>query len=172
MDSFFGIGAAELVVILFLAGIVMGPKRIRQVAFWLGKVTAQLQAVSRGFTRQLNAELSAIDDNGDMKDAWGEVQDLRQQLADLKREITSVATQPIAEGHKAIEEAKHTIDNTIHPPNLNSDNRVKNINSQSTSKPQNGDSNQNGEANLDGDPGQNGDVLNLPNLVDVADDPE
>ena len=116
MDSFFGIGAPELVVILFLAGIVMGPKRIQQVAFWLGKVTAQLQAISRGFTRQLNAELSAVDDGGEMKDAWGEVQDLRKQLADLKREITSVATQPMVDGQKAVNEARRAVDNTIRPP--------------------------------------------------------
>jgi Sec-independent protein translocase protein TatA len=153
MDSFFGIGAPELVVILFLAGIVMGPKRIQQVAFWLGKVTAQLQAISRGFTRQLNAELSAVDDGGEMKDAWSEVQDLRKQLADLKHEITSVALQPMAEGQKAVHEAKHAIDNTIRPPHLNPKNKPK-------AETELKDSSQNGESNA------------LPNIVEVSDDPE
>jgi len=160
MDSFFGIGAAELVVILFLAGIVMGPKRIRQVAFWLGKVTAQLQTISRGFTRQLNAELSEVDDDGQMKDAWGEVQDLRQQLADLKREITSVATQPIAEGQQAIQEAKRAVDNSIRPPNLGPENWIPKETAMQNDDPQTGESNQNGESN------------NLPNVVEVSDDPE
>ena len=154
MDSFFGIGAPELVVILFLAGIVMGPKRIQQVAFWLGKVTAQLQAISRGFTRQLNAELSAVDDGGEMKDAWGEVQDLRKQLADLKREITSVATQPMVDGQKAIHEAKRAVDNTIRPPHLNHENFI----SKTATEPK--DSSQNGESTA------------LPNIVEVSDDPE
>lgn len=160
MDSFFGIGAAELVVILFLAGIVMGPKRIRQVAFWLGKVTAQLQAISRGFTRQLNAELSAIDGEGDMKDAWGEVQDLRQQLADLKREITSVATQPMVEGQQAVGEAKSAVDNTIRPPNLGPENWISKANEQQQPEPQKGESSKNGESK------------DLPSIVEISDDPE
>lgn len=154
MDSFFGIGAPELVVILFLAGIVMGPKRIRNVAFWLGKVTAQLQAISRGFTRQLNAELSSIDGDGEMKDAWGEVQDLRRQLADLRSEITSVATQPMVEGQKAVQEAKKAVDNTIRPPNLGAENFV------SKTKSEQIDSSQKGESS------------DLPSLVEVSDDPE
>lgn len=160
MDSFFGIGAAELVVILFLAGIVMGPKRIQQVAFWLGKVTAQLQTISRGFTRQLNAELSSVDDDGQMKDAWGEVQDLRQQLAELKREITSVATQPIAEGQRAIHEAKRAVDNSIRPPNLGSENWISKENATQNNNPQTDESNKNGESS------------NLPNIIEVNDDPE
>ncbi len=113
MDSFFGIGAPELVFILLLAGLVMGPKRIQQVAFWFGKVTAQLQAVSRTFVRQLNAELSTVDDNGDMKDALKEMQDLRRQLAELKSEVTSFATTPMAEGQKAAKEAKDAFNYTI-----------------------------------------------------------
>lgn len=154
MDSFFGIGAPELVVILFLAGIVMGPKRIQQVAFWLGKVTAQLQSISRGFTRQLNSELSAIDDGGEMKDAWGEVQDLRQQLAELKREITSVATQPMMDGQKAVQEAKRAIDNTIRPPNLGPENFISRTEAESK------------------DSSPNGKSSDLPSIVEVNDDPE
>jgi Sec-independent protein translocase protein TatA len=155
MDSFFGIGAPELVVILLLAGIVLGPKRIRQVAFWLGKVTAQLQAISRGFTRQLNAELSAIDNDGEMKGALEEVQDLRRQLADLRREITSVASEPLAEGQKAVHEAKNAVDNTIRPTHMNSEEySIKKKASESQ------------------EPSENGESTDLPNIVEVNDDPE
>jgi len=114
MDSFFGIGAAELVVILLLAGIVLGPQRIRQVALWLGRMTAQLQIISRGFARQLNEELTALDEGHDVKEAWSEMQDLRRQLAELKSEITSVATQPMAEGRKAVQEAQSAL--KLHSP--------------------------------------------------------
>lgn len=154
MDSFFGIGAAELVVILFLAGIVMGPKRIRHVAFWLGKVTAQLQAISRGFTRQLNAELSAVDDDGQMKDAWGEVQDLRNQLAELKREVTSIAVEPMAEGRKAVHDAQKAVGNSIRPPHLD---------------PQKSPVETKTDRNVNA---QNGESSDLPTVVEVSDDPE
>ena len=154
MDSFFGIGAPELVVILLLAAIVMGPKRIQQVAFWLGKVTAQLQAVSRSFTRQLNAELSSVDDGGEMKDAWSEVQELRRQMADLKREITSVATQPMKEGQKAARDARYLVENTIKPPTIDLENSVE----KKETPPEK--SSQNGTSTV------------LPNLIEVSDDPE
>lgn len=154
MDSFFGIGAPELVVILLLAGIVLGPKRIQQVAFWLGKITAQLQAVSRGFTRQLNAELSSVDDGGEMKDAWSEVQDLRRQMAELKREITSVATQPMKEGQKAVQDARNVIDYTIKPPTIGQENSTKKKETEQKA------------------PSQNGTPTDLPQLIDVSDDPD
>ena len=154
MDSFFGIGAPELVVILLLAGIVMGPKRIQQVAFWLGKVTAQLQAVSRSFTRQLNAELSSVDDGGEMKDAWSEVQDLRRQMADLKREITSVVNQPLSEGQKAVRDARYLVENTIKPPAIDLENSVEKKETEPEKSSQNGTS------------------TVLPNLIDVSDDPD
>ena len=79
MDSFFGIGFPELVLILLLAGMVMGPQRIRQVARTLGRLVAQVQGISREFTRQLNAELDAID-NKEMRGTINDVNELRQRL--------------------------------------------------------------------------------------------
>lgn len=165
MDSFFGIGAPELLVILLLAGIVMGPKRIQQVAFWLGKITAQLQSVSRGFARQLNAELAAVDEDGDLTDAWKEVQDLRRQLKDLKTEITAVATQPMAEGKKAVNEARQTVENSIRPPQLKQP---------KTSPPPEAAPADNGQIDdlqrqIDDLPGQ---PDSLPRPLEVSDDPE
>ena len=121
MDSFFGIGAPELILILIIAGMVMGPERIVRTARWLGRTSAQLQGISRTFMRQLNAELTGIDNEGEMTNAWGEVQDLRRQLADLKKEITSVATQPVKEGQQAIRDARDEVENTIKPPTIGKD---------------------------------------------------
>ena len=91
MDSVFGIGFPELFTILILAGIVMGPERIGRVARWLGKVTAQLQSISRSFVRQLTVELESIDDGGQMKETVKEIQDLQKQLAELRGEIRGQA---------------------------------------------------------------------------------
>ncbi len=49
MDSFFGIGLPEFVLILVIAGMVMGPERIVRMARSLGVVTARLQNISRSF---------------------------------------------------------------------------------------------------------------------------
>ncbi len=150
MDSVFGIGAPELIVILLLAGIVMGPQRIRHVALWLGKTTAALQSISRGFVRQLNAELDAVDGGGDLRDTMNEVKELRQQITDLRREITRGTIAPINESKQILKESQQMVERSIAPPSL------KRTNS---------------GASDDGDQ-EASSTPELPKLVEVPDDPE
>jgi hypothetical protein len=118
---------------------------------WLGKVTAQLQSISRGFARQLNEELSALDEGHDVKEAWSEMQDLRRQLAELKSEITSVATQPMAEGRNAVREAQ----SALKIPNLAPATESTTRQPESTARPI-----------------RNGSPTAVPMPLEVADDPE
>jgi Sec-independent protein translocase protein TatA len=85
MESFFGIGLGELIVILILAGLVMGPQRVRQVAFTLGRYLARVQRASRQLTRELNAELDSLD-GGELRGAAREMDELRRELASFRRE--------------------------------------------------------------------------------------
>jgi Sec-independent protein translocase protein TatA len=159
MDSFFGIGAPELILILILAGIVMGPQRIRQAALWLGKTTAQLQAISRGFVRQLNAELDSVDQDGEIKSAMKEVQELRRQVTTLRQELTSAAVGGVNAGQKAIKETRELVENSIKPPNLET------IGSASDDDSQNSAGSETPASETTSPP-------ELPNLVHVPDDPE
>jgi Sec-independent protein translocase protein TatA len=86
MDSIFGIGVPELIIILLLAGVIMGPQRIRQVAYTLGRITAQLQRVSKEFTRQLNAELDSLEDDS-VRETLNDVRQLQKEVAELRREL-------------------------------------------------------------------------------------
>ncbi|MGB1252884.1 MAG: Sec-independent protein translocase subunit TatA/TatB [Candidatus Promineifilaceae bacterium] len=83
------IGFSELVFILILAGLVMGPNRIRDVARWLGQTTAKLQGISRQFRNQLNNELDAAEKE-DLRGALDDIKDLRRQVVELRRELVSV----------------------------------------------------------------------------------
>jgi Sec-independent protein translocase protein TatA len=152
MDSFFGIGAPELIFILILAGIVLGPHRIRDIARWLGKTTAQLQAISRGFTAQLTKELDAIDESGDLKETLQEVKDLRRQVTELRHEITRGVSEPVNEARTLLKESKESLNQTILPPALQAAQEEKVA------------------------PAANGEgqrpPLKLPKPVKVADDPE
>ena len=118
MDGIFGIGLPELIVILIIAGVVMGPKRIGQTARWLGKLTAQLQGISRQFVAQLNNELDAADDSGELKAALQEVRDLQQQMADLRKEVGAVATGAMKEGQTAVSDTKKAVEDVVKPPSL------------------------------------------------------
>ncbi len=159
MDSVFGIGFPELFTILILAGIVMGPERIGKVARWLGKVTAQLQAISRGFVRQLTVELESIDDGGQMKQTVKEIQDLQKQLAELRGEIRGHAKGFVTESKSAVNEIEHS----IKPPTLGKlipEEKVPEANDPAES---------NNGSSTDKDQSK---TPQLPKLVDVADDPE
>jgi Sec-independent protein translocase protein TatA len=112
MDSILGIGLPELMVILILAGIVMGPHRVRDVARTLGRVTAQLQGISREFARQLNAELDALEGDdvkgaiGDMRSLQREVEALRQELKQVPRSFTNEAKETLRESQAAFKGEK------------------------------------------------------------------
>lgn len=145
MDSIFGIGFPELVTILILAGIIMGPERMGRVARWLGRVTAQLQAISRGFVRQLTAELEAVDDSGEMKNAVQDIKELQRQIAELRGEISGQTRGAVQDGRTAFKD----IERSITPPQK-----------QAVDKPANG-------AATGSQPSSQ-----LPNVIDVPDDPE
>ena len=90
MDTgFLNIGFGELIFIFILAGLVMGPTRIRDVARWLGQATAKLQGISRQFRQQLNNELDAAEKE-DLRGALDDIKDLRRQVVELRRELISV----------------------------------------------------------------------------------
>lgn len=52
----FGIGGTELLVILVVALIVLGPKSVPQIARTLGKAMGEFRRVSTEFQRTLNME--------------------------------------------------------------------------------------------------------------------
>lgn len=104
MDSFFGIGLPELILILLLSGLVMGPHRIRKVAHSLGRWTAQLQAISRQFARQLNAELDALDDDT-VRNTFNDMRELQREVQELRRELGNVPNSLRSQGQGIVDEA-------------------------------------------------------------------
>lgn len=166
MDSFFGIGFPELILILIVAGIVMGPERIGQTARWIGRTTAQLQKISRGFIRQLNQELDSSGDGQALRETMQELQQLRRELTDLRGEVnqtTRGATQAGREAFKGIE-------NSIKPP----DPKTPQMTSPPSLSEQGTDavtaSGKNGSASVERSKGTA--VPPLPRPVDVPDDRE
>ncbi len=117
MDSFFGIGLPEFVLILVIAGMVMGPERIVRMARSLGVVTARLQNISRTFLRQLSAELDSVDDTGALRSTAEELKQLKQQVADLRDEVFTLAGEGIAP-QKAPKTINGATRNSILPPTL------------------------------------------------------
>lgn len=115
MDSIFGVGLPELILIAIIAGIIMGPERIVMGARWLGKTTSQLQGVSRSFFRQLNAEIDGIDQSGELRETMAE---LRREVNELRSEVMGVAALTGAELREATADLDLETVGTIAPPSL------------------------------------------------------
>jgi Tat protein translocase TatB subunit len=64
----FGVGTNELVVILLMAVIVLGPERLARTARELGKFTRNARAYISSFSDELKGELEVLDDLKDIKD--------------------------------------------------------------------------------------------------------
>jgi Sec-independent protein translocase protein TatA len=164
MDSFFGIGLPELLLILLLAGMVMGPHRIRFVARKLGRLTAQLQAISRQFARQLNAELDALDSD-DIKGTMNDVRELQKELESLRKELGRAPRALMEDGKSAIKEGKKVVEEG--PKSLQEgDSKVK-----STTVPQADVAPETVTADKDKANGSAGERP-LPKAIEVPDDPE
>jgi sec-independent protein translocase protein TatB len=68
MDGIFGIGGNELIVILLLAAIVLGPERLVRSARELGKFIRNVKNYFSALTDELKAELDILDDIKEVRD--------------------------------------------------------------------------------------------------------
>jgi sec-independent protein translocase protein TatB len=67
----FGIGTNELLVILLLAAIVLGPERLARSAREIGKLVRNLKAYFGSLSDELKSELDVLDDLKKVKDDLG-----------------------------------------------------------------------------------------------------
>jgi sec-independent protein translocase protein TatB len=62
MDSVFGIGGSELIVIIILAAIVLGPERLARSAREIGKFVRNVKSYFTSLSSELKAELDVLDE--------------------------------------------------------------------------------------------------------------
>lgn len=108
MELIGNLGFGELMFILIMAGVVMGPERIRNVARWLGRINAQLQSFSRAFMKQLNDELDA-NERGELKAALADIKSLQDEMRQLRTEIASAPQALMGDAQAAVDEAKQAL---------------------------------------------------------------
>ena len=92
-----GVGPLELIVIMAIALIVVGPERLPEVARSIGKVWRQLHNMSRLVTAQWQEELSAAVQFDSEKKGLHEalVEPLQAARADIERALTGPMSAPV-----------------------------------------------------------------------------
>ena len=66
--NFFNIGTAELLLIFAIALIVVGPRRLPQIARDFGKILNDLRKMSQEFTAQMTQELDALPKESEIRE--------------------------------------------------------------------------------------------------------
>ena len=86
----FGIGLPELVVILAVALIVLGPQRLPEVARMLGRAYAQLRRASEEFQNAIRQDLTVLERQEDTNRNKAVSQEIRERCADVEDVQTAV----------------------------------------------------------------------------------
>ena len=88
--AMFGIGLPELVVILAVALIVLGPQRLPEVARMLGRAYGQLRRASEEFQNTIRQDLAALERQEDANRNKAVAQEIRERCADVEDVQTAV----------------------------------------------------------------------------------
>jgi Tat protein translocase TatB subunit len=86
----FGIGLPELVMILVLGLLVLGPKRLPEVARMLGRFYGQLRRASEDFQRTMRQDLEALERQEDVDRNKAVRDELRERFASFDGVQTAI----------------------------------------------------------------------------------
>jgi sec-independent protein translocase protein TatA len=80
----FGIGLPELMVIMVLALLVLGPQRLPEVARLVGRAYAQLRRASEEFQNTIRQDIAAIERQEDVHRNRAVAQELHERFAAME----------------------------------------------------------------------------------------
>lgn len=129
--NFFNIGTAELLLIFVIALIVVGPRRLPEIAQSLGKIVSDLRKMSQEFTVDMMREVNAPAREDEAKEIAAQdvseqpVQSLGKIINDVRRisqEFTEEITRELNISLDSAEnEAKKIVDQDISEKAANGD---------------------------------------------------
>ena len=96
--NFFNIGTAELLLIFVIALVVVGPRRLPEIARSFGKIVSDVRKMSQDFTAQMSQELDALPKESEIKELIAPIEEVMSiEPADLLEGKTKKAAVPTAE---------------------------------------------------------------------------
>ncbi len=98
--NFMGMGPAELVLILIIAVIVLGPGKLPEVARALGKTMREFRSITDGFQKELRNEIDSA--SSTIKEDAKPLSDLSNSLSSIRSSLNSPLTAASAEAEKAL----------------------------------------------------------------------
>ncbi|HUJ73917.1 MAG TPA: Sec-independent protein translocase protein TatB [bacterium] len=115
----FGIGIGELMVILVIAVVVLGPKKLPQVARTSGKLYAQFKRTANDLRAQMEQEVRNLSEMEEVKEfkhsMESELYGIKQHVEDYVHAEMARAdeVQDVKEGMAQLKELKEEVEHTI-----------------------------------------------------------
>lgn len=85
-----GVGFPELLLILVVALVVLGPQRLPEVARMLGRAYAQLRRASEEFQHTIRQDLATLERQEDADRNKAVAEELRERCAELEDVQTAI----------------------------------------------------------------------------------
>lgn len=87
----FGIGLPELILILVLALLVLGPQRLPEAARMLGRGYSYLRQASEEFQNTIKQDIAAMDRQEDAQQNKAVAQEIRERFATVPEAQTTIS---------------------------------------------------------------------------------
>ena len=94
-SGIFNIGGTEIIVILIIAFLIVGPQDLPKVAKWLARAFKKIRAALGDFQASLSEEIDKTGIGADIKEAVG---DMKEMSTDLKSSMDGI--NPLADIEK------------------------------------------------------------------------
>src|SRR3990170_4308030 len=101
--DFLGIGLPEIILVLIIAAVVIGPKRLPEVAVQLARVIRQMRGYATDVTSQMRSELDEL---------TREYEQVRKDLQEFRESATREVRSVIHEVDRATREAPAIIESS------------------------------------------------------------
>ncbi len=85
MSSFLGVGIPEILLVLILALIVVGPKRLPEAAAQIGRTVGQLRRYANEFRREFMSEFEDV--RSEWEASQQEATEIRRQLSEAEASV-------------------------------------------------------------------------------------
>jgi sec-independent protein translocase protein TatB len=102
----FGIGMSEMLVILVIGLVVLGPKQLPEVARTLGKMFAQFKRTTNDLKEQVDREVRQFTEMEEVKEFK---RSMEEELTSMKSGAEDFVSQQVAAGEEAAKQAQDAV---------------------------------------------------------------
>lgn len=99
--NFFGVGPAEIILVLVIAVVVLGPERIPAAAVQLAKALRYVRGYATDATSQLRAEMAEL---------TKEYEEVRKELTEFRQSVRTDMTSVTDEVSRMLEDVKPIVE--------------------------------------------------------------